>query len=381
MLARAFKSAALPALLLCLSVPALAQVGSLSGKVTGEDGQGLRDAVIKIDRMDVKGSYQVKTKKKGQWFHAGLPIGRYTVALEVDGKVVDRISGVRVSLGDGDPINFDMAEIKNRQAAAQSSGASGPSKEVLASMSSEERKQYEEALKKRQQQLSKNKELNEAFNGGMTALRAKDYATAVASLGKAAEIDPEQDVVWANLADAQGNLATTKAGPARDEMIQASILSYRKALELQPTSAPYQNNLGLALVKAGQMDEGKAALAKAAEMDPTNGGKYYFNLGAVMINSGNTEAAIDAFKKATEVQPDYADAYFQLGTALVGQATTQDDGSVVPVAGTIEAFQKYIELSPSGPYAASAQAMIQGLTGSVETKYENPDKKKKKKKS
>ena len=100
--------------------------------------------------------------------------------------------------------------------------------------------------------------------------------------------------------------------------------------------AAYHNNLGLALIKAGQAEEGKAELQTAAGIGvPANGGRYYFNLGAVMVNSGNAQGAIDAFRKATEVQPDHADAYYQLATALVGTATMKEDGSIVPAPGTV----------------------------------------------
>ena len=96
-----------------------------------------------------------------------------------------------------------------------------------------------------------------------------------------------------------------------------------------------------------------------------------------MVNSGNTERAIEAFRKATEVRPDYADAFYQLATALVGTAQMKDDGSIVPAAGTVEAYQKYLNLEPEGSYAPSAQAMVQSLTGKLETVFEQPKKRRK----
>ncbi len=359
---------------LVLAAPAFAQTGAIRGKVTDENGQPVKDAMVYLERQGVRGNYKVKTKKRGDYFHAGLPLGQYIVRLEIDGKEVQRVNGYPIKMSDDKPLNFDLGEIRREQQAQQTSG---PSQDQLAAMSEKQRKEYEKALKERQQQLTKNKELNAAFNAGMEALRLKDYATAVTHLKKAAEIDPEQDVVWANLADGYSNLARTKTGAER-ELVQAEgIDAYRQALALKPDAA-YHNNLGLALIKAGQDEEGKAQLQTAAELDPANGGRYYFNLGAVMVNSGNTQGAIDAFRKATEVQPDYADAYYQLATALVGTAKMKEDGSIVPAPGTVEAYQKYLELQPGGAYAASAQAMVQSLSGTLETTFENPKKKKKK---
>jgi superkiller protein 3 len=358
---------------LLFSGVSFAQVGSIAGKVTGEDGQPLKDALVLIERQDVRGNYKVKTKKKGEYFHAGLPIGSYKVSVEVDGKIAESVNGVRVGMGDPTNVDFDLAEIKKKQQAASAGAA--PSQEQIRSMSEAERKAYEEQLKKRQQQISKNKELNEAFNAGMVAKEMKDYPAAVEKFKAASEIDPEQHVVWAQLADVQLSLGQTKVGDERTQALEGAVASYDRAIALEPTNGAYMHNKGLALVRAGKLEEGKAALTKAAELDPVNGGKYYFNLGAVMINSNNTEGAIEAFKKATEIDTKYAEAYFQLGTALVGKAEMKEDGSIVPVAGTVEAFKKYVELSPGGPNADAAKSMIESLTGSVATTFENKGKK------
>jgi tetratricopeptide (TPR) repeat protein len=370
------RSALLTFAFLLFSGVSFAQVGSIAGKVIGEDGQPLQNAQILIERQDVRGNYKVKTKKKGDFFHAGLPIGTYKVSVEVDGKIAESVNGVRVGMGDPTNVDFDLAEIKRRQQAA-SSGNAAPSQEQLRTMSEAERKAYEEALKKRQQQISKNKELNEAFNAGMMAKEMKEVPAAVEKFKAASAIDAEQHVVWAQLADAQLSLGQTKTGDERNQILAEAVDSYDKAIALQPTNGAYMHNKGLALVRIGKLDEGKAALTKAAELDPVNGGKYYFNLGAIMVNSNNTEGAVEAFKKATEIDPKYAEAYFQLGTALVGKAEMKEDGSIVPVAGTVEAFQKYVELSPNGPNAEAAKSMIASLTGTVSTTFENKPKGKK----
>src|SRR5258706_614429 len=119
--------------LLFLSFAASAQTSSIAGEVKGEDGAPLKDAWIKIERKDIKGSYKVKTNKKGEYFHAGLPLGQYDVMLEVDGKVRDQVKGIRTRLGDPTPINFDLQKSKQRQEAHAASisaraGAGGPAK-------------------------------------------------------------------------------------------------------------------------------------------------------------------------------------------------------------------------------------------------------------
>lgn len=360
-----------------VAAPAWAQVGRMQGSAIGEDGEPLSGAVVKMERTDQKGSYKVKTNKKGQYLHAGLPWGMYDVALTIDDKAMETVSNVRVGGGGETSVHFDLKAIKDRQAAMQSQANAGapPTEEVVSGMSEKERKAYEEALQKRTEQLEKNSALNASFNAGMTALKAQDYETAVTSLKEAATLSDQQDVIWGNLGEAQSKLALTKEGDERTAIMAEAAASYTKAMELNPTQAGYPNNLGLALIQAGQRDQGMAMLEKAAAADPTNAGKYYFNVGAILTNTGDTDGAIQAFRKAVEVQPEYAAAHYQLGMALVGKASFTPEGAMIPVEGTLEAFQRYLELQPTGADAETAKAMVDSLTTTVDTTFKQPGKK------
>src|SRR5437660_321250 len=79
-------------------------------------------------------------------------------------------------------------------------------------MTKEQKEAYDKAIKERETSMKKNKELNDAFSAGLTALQAKDYETAVTNLTKASELDPKQVAVWAQLADAHVNAAMKKTG-------------------------------------------------------------------------------------------------------------------------------------------------------------------------
>ena len=372
--------AIVPGLLLFAGL-SMAQTGSIEGKVTGEDGQPLKDALIKIERKDIKGSYKVKTKKKGEFFHAGLPLGQYKVICEVNGQDVDAVDGVRTSLGESTVVNFNLQDLKKKQQALQSAAESGTlTKEQARELSAEQRASLERQAKERQQQLTKNKELNDAFNAGMEAMRTKQWDAAIATFTKASEIDPKQHVVWAQLADSYINLAATKIGAEQEPLMAKGFETWAKALELKPDDAAYHNNYALALAKAKKFDEAQAELTKAATLDPANAGKYYYNLGAVLTNIGQLEPAGEAFKKAIEISPNYAPAHFQYGIYLMSKATTTPDGRVVPPEGTRQAFEKYIELEPAGPNADAAKAMIASMDQTIQTEYANPAALEKKKK-
>jgi tetratricopeptide (TPR) repeat protein len=113
---------------------------------------------------------------------------------------------------------------------------------------------------------------------------------------------------------------------------------------------------------------------QAAQLDPSAAGMYYFNLGATLTNANvkndmeMRKAAVDAFDKAIAADPAKSDAYYWKGTNLIGAATLQGDKMIAP-PGTAEAFQKYLELAPTGPHAEEAKAMLTGLGSTVETSY------------
>jgi len=375
------KVARLAAPLLLLAGLGFAQTSSISGEVKGEDGKPLRDALVKITRKDIRGNYKVKTNRKGEFFHAGLPLGNYDVILEVGGKDVDRMLNVRTRLGEPTQVNFDLQSLKEKQEALQRAAESGQlSAEQARGLSAEQRAALEKATKERQQALAKNKALNEAFNNGMQALQAKQFDVAVEQFTKASEMDPKQHVVWAHLADAYIGQAGAKTGAEQEAAFAKGLEMYMKALELKPEEAAYHNNHALALARAGKFPEAQAELQKAAQIDPPNAGRYFYNLGALLVNSGQLEPAGEAFKKALEADPNYADAHYQFGMYLVAKATTTPEGKIVPPPGTKEAFQKYLELKPTGPFADSAKSMLATLEAEIQTKYMSPEALKKAKK-
>ena len=243
-------------------------------------------------------------------------------------------------------------------------------------MSPEQKAALEKAMKERSASMAKNKELNDAFNGGMEALKTQNYPVAVEQFTKASAMDAKQHVIWAQLAESYSGLAKTQKGPEADASMVKTYESFQKAIELKPDDASYINNYALALARGKKYTEAQQELEKAATLDPTGGGKYFYNLGALLTNANQTDAAGAAFKRAIEADPEYADAQYQYGIYLTGKAVTKPDGSLEFPAGTSEAFQKYVALKPDGPFAESAKGMLQAMGQKVDTSYQNPAAKK-----
>jgi len=346
-----------------------AQTSNIEGNVIGQDGKPLQGAQIKLDRTDIKQSFSVKTDKKGHYLYANLPTGTYTITVQVGGKDMDRVTGMRSRQGDNPPVNFDLSKPSAPAAAAGGAvpgGAPGaaPAKPE-AGMTKEERAAYEKKLKEQEEAMAKNKALQDAFNAGMEAKNAKNYPLAVENFEKAGALSATQHVVWAQLAESYISLSDSKTGDEKQANIDKGIAAYTKAVEIKPDDANYHNNYALALAKGKKLDQAQVELTKAAQLDPPQAGKYYYNLGAVYVNTQQNDAAEAAFKKAIEVDPNYADAYYQ--QALVDKA-----GKMVSPPGTTEALQKYLALRPDGPNAEGAKAILEQLGTTLQTTYERP---------
>jgi tetratricopeptide (TPR) repeat protein len=367
--------------LLFVSLPAFSQVTAIEGVVKGADGNPVQGAIINFDRTDIKGHYTVKTDKKGHYGHYGLPYGTYTITCTINGQVTgDTAQNFRTSPGDPKTLNFDLKQAADRAAALTKAAETGTlTEDQTRGMTKEQKEAFEKNAKAREAQLAKNKALNDAYTAGKNAVEAKQWDQAIESLNKASELDASQGAVWTSLADAYVGKAQATPAEASANYDKA-FDAFKKAIEINPDAGLY-NNYALALAKDKKLDEASANLAKAVQLDPPGAGKYYYNLGALLVNSGQNETASATFRKAIEADPNYADAHFQLGMSLAAKAGADPKtGAVLPVPGTIEELQKYLELKPDGVNAQQAKEMIAALGGSVSTSFQNPSAPKGKKK-
>jgi tetratricopeptide (TPR) repeat protein len=335
--------------------------------------------VILIERQDMKGTYKgAKTDKKGHYIYNGLPFpGTYTISVSVDGQKRDETTGVKTQLGDPVNVSFDLKQSAEQQKSTQAAVASGSATpEQERGMSKEQKEALDRQSKENAAIMAKNKALNDVFNAGKDALTAKNYDAAVENFQKGVEMDPNQNVIWANLADAYVGLAAGKTGADQQAPLDKALEAYSKAIALKPDNPAYHNNYALTLAKTKKIDEAQNELNKAAQLDPPQAGRYYYNLGAVFVNNGQAAAAEVEFKKSIEANPDYADAQFQYATALSAKLVTGSDGKVVAPDGMKEALEKYLQLDPMGQFADAAKGMLQLIGATIQTNYQNPDAKK-----
>ncbi len=347
--------------------------GSVKGVCKDAQGTPIADAIVLWTNMDNGQKYQLKTNKKGEYFSLGLSPGKYLITVYKNAddmkasKELDHVKGFGVTL-DENTLDFDLK--KDQEMAAKGQG-----------VSAEQLKQMQEQNAKAEKEKSTVGQLNAKLVEAKTAADAGNYDAAIAALTDATQMDATRDVIWFHLGDYYRMSAPKQTDPAeKQKRLDSAVAAYQKAVEIKKATvndkdpnatknlAGYYNNLADALYKAKKVDEAVKTYELAAQTDPSTVAQAYFNIGAVLTNSGRPDEANAAFDKCLAADPTRAEAYYQKGLNLLGKATLQGDKTVAP-PGTAEAFQKYLELTPTGPNADSAKALLASMGSSVETSY------------
>jgi tetratricopeptide (TPR) repeat protein len=331
---------------------AYAQNGGLTGHVTLTDGTACVKCPIIIERQSVKGHYETKTDKKGNYVYIGLTPDQYKVTLQdQNGKVLFYV-GHHVDLGDPTVVDFNLPKEMAQQQKEQQANPVVQQQQV-----------------QQQKETQQFNNLKQVFDQSVALENQKQWGDAAAMLQKAEPL-------------AKGkNLEAVMEHEASDflnaKMYDQAAQVYQKLIAANPTNASYHSNLGTTYGSAGKMADAEAECAKAGQIAPADGTRCYFNLGALSNNAGKMDDAASAFQKATQLDPKNADAFFLEGQALMGKATMGADNKIVPAPGTVEALQTYLQLDPNGKYKDTAQGMLQSIQGAVQTEYKAAAKKKK----
>jgi len=360
----------IPFLLLVLAMGVLGSsaVAQNTGTVKGvcKDSEGKPIAAAEVEWMSTETGrkYTLKTNNKGEYFSLGIVPGKYNVKLSKDGKELFHYNGVPVGL---DETTQDI-DLK---------------KENAITTSPEQQKARAEAMAKIEAEKKTVGTLNEKLNAAKASSDAGDFEASIATLNEAVQIDSTRDLVWFKLGDAYRMSAPKQTDPdEKKKRYELASTNYKKAIEIRSASetaqkdpennqkmAAYYNNLAEVYAKSNKVDDSMTNYDKAAQLDPAHAVMYLFNEGAVLTNAGKVDAAIVAFDKVIATDPTKAAAYYWKGVNLIGKETIGKDGKAVAPEGTAEAFQKYLELEPTGTFAQPAKDMLASIGASVETGF------------
>lgn len=329
------------------AAPLWAQIeGSIKGVAKDEAGKPIAGATIVVTNEETSKKLEVKTNDAGEYF-AQVEPGKYTVTLMQKGVMVLEFKAVPVTPGkEGVPVDFDLA--KNKPG-----------------LTEEERKQLEAAQKHHE----KVKGLNAMLSQAKELEGAGSYDQAITVLQQATQQDPNQDLIWANLAEAHaGAAAHASDAQAKSQHYQAAVEAYQKALAIKPNSPIYMANLGNVYSHSKQPEKALEQYNAAVQADPQNAANYYFSEGVVYTNTNKPDEAIAVLDKVIQADPNRAEAYYLKGQNLMQKSTSEGSKLVAP-PGTAECFNKYLELKPDGPLAATAKSMLASIGATVETNY------------
>ncbi len=359
------------ALAVGLSAPlALTQTtGSVKGTCRDADGKPIAQAEVEWAGTETGHSYKLKTNNKGEYFSLGIVPGKYNIRLSKDGKEIFHINNYPVGLDEAD-LDIDLK--KEQVSAAKAQG-----------MTPEQIKAKQEAEAKAENEKKTVGTLNEKLKAASAASDAGDFETAIATLTEANQIDATRDLLWFKLGDAYRMSGPKQTDPEeKKKRYEMAAADYQKAIDLRTASdtaqkdpdnnkkmAAYYNNLADADAKASKVDDAVANYNKAVALDPAGAGGYLFNVGAVLTNAGRADEAIAVWDKVIAADPTKAEAYYQKGLNLLAKETIGKDGKAVAPAGTAEAFQKYLELAPTGRFAEPAKQLLDSIGAPVETGF------------
>ncbi|MFZ0820486.1 MAG: carboxypeptidase regulatory-like domain-containing protein [Candidatus Acidiferrales bacterium] len=368
--------------LVCFAPPASAQEknavpnspssGTIKGTVKDEGGKPMEGVIITFRAED--GGLEITTTSDatGKYLKGGLAPGGYTVTFTFNGEIIYN-GPTKVVAGHDMGINVSLADpdVKQFRERAKAYSEASKKNDTIKGHYESGHNALIQAQELRKQQLHAPADQRDSFAPKITPLATQAVTEFQQALELVGNNDEDRRSILGLLGDAYDTM-----GKYDDE-----AAALQKAAAIDPPAAGFYNNLGNALAKAGKIDEAKAAYLKSGELDPANAAQAYRNFGAVLYNTGGlgNPAMVEILKKATDGDPKNAQGWFLYGAALVANMQSKMEGdkiTFIMLPGTVEAYQKCIELDPNGPLATLARqgleelkAMGLGVDTKVKTKH------------
>jgi tetratricopeptide (TPR) repeat protein len=355
-----------------LTTTAYAQgLGNLSGDVIDTEGKPFADLNMDVKSVETNKTLHIKTDSKGHYTVGGLAPGTYSIQLIMDSKVFYEVRTKVLSTVNGH-LDVNLKDVLSKDKGAQAAQAAAEAKRAEDEKAFQDLKTHYEAGLQAINELKAAKTLlaqtPKDQQAPIEAKIAQSGNTAVTELNAALQAmkpeDPNRSVVLSQLGLAYESVSKWK---------EAADM-YQQSIAIKPDVPANYNNLGNDLAKLGKVEEAKAAYQHYVDLDPANAAVAWRNLGAVLYQANRMKEAIEPLQKATTIDPKDAQAWLLLGIAMVNTMEFKTVGDkITPVIqpGTIEAYQKAIDLDPNGRVGAEAKqglASLQAMGVGVDTR-------------
>lgn len=305
------------------------------------------------------------------------------------GKIVDTVKGIKITTETEAVADIDMsrpeyisklppeqqkalADLKAKNAAAIAANQSITHANADLKQVTQDKKDIEGATAAVQQQLGAS-----ATRGEVTAkvneIKAAKYADIETLMQSDIKGLPTEALLWTNLGYAQ-------AGEAKYD---DAITSYQKSIDLEKAAskprldvmAVAESGLGEVYARTGKVPEANAAYAEAAKDDPTRAAMQLRNQAVIFFQVHNSDAQVAAADEALKVNPNDPILYYIKGQGLVGNATIDPKTNRIVLPPDCQAaYQKYLELAPTGQFADEVAGILQQAGQKVTSSYHAPKK-------
>jgi tetratricopeptide (TPR) repeat protein len=374
-------------------LPALAQqptapMGKIHGRVTNPTGAAQATGTVSLSTDGGHSSkYTFQINAQGDYEGQAAPATYMVIFRQVDtppDKIVDSLDNVKIVEGQDAVQDFDMSR-----------------KEFVDKLPEEQKKMLEDLRKHNAEAMKANeviKNLNADLRLATQDIKDADNARAAAiqQLGASASkadieaketeiktakynevetlmskdtaVKPDASILWAQLGQAQVGL----------KKYDDAQVSFKKALDVDAASKKpvpaiegmANSGLGEVYARSGKVPEANAAYDAAAKVNPPQAGFYLKNEAVIFFQLGNTDAQIAAAEEALLADPNQALLYYLKGQGLVSKATIDPKTQrIILPPGCQEAYQKYLELAPTGTYAADVKGILEQANQKVDTNF------------
>jgi tetratricopeptide (TPR) repeat protein len=378
-------------------LPAFSQqappTGKIHGHVTNPTQQPQGSGAVCLSKDNGSTLLYVFSVNAAGDYTGEAPEGTYMViyrdADTPPGQIVDSFKGVRITAGQDILQDVDMSR-----------------PEFVNKLTSDQRKQLAAIIKQNAAAMNANKIVNslnadlrvvnqdilDAGNAHQTAaqqlgpnaaradvdaktaeIETAKYTEVETLMQKDTQVRPEEALLWMHLAEAQKGL----------KQYDDAVTTYKKALDLEAANKKPrpdvlgQCNAGIGEIYArqGKVPDANTAYDAAAKANPAQAGFYLRNEAVIFFQQNNAVAQVAAADEAIKADPNQALLYYIKGQGLIQNATVDPKTQrIVLPDDCTAAYQKYLELAPSGQFANEVAGILSQAGQKITTSYKAPKK-------
>ena len=379
------------------AVPVMAQApaaptGKIHGHVINPTGAPQSNGKVTAATGGKNTGTEFEVNQSGE-FSGDLPPGTYTLIYRQPDtppdKQVDHIENVKVTAGQTTEQDIDMSrdayvktlpEEQQKQLAEMKKHNSEALKanQVIKNLNadlktvSDDIHAADQAGTQALQEVA-NKTDRAAIQAKEQEIKTQKFTDVETLMTKDTAAKPDASILWARLGQAQVGL----------KKYDDAVTSFKKAIELEAASKKpspevqglAQSGIGEAYARQGKVPEANEAYDTAAKANPAQAAFYLKNQAVIFFQQGNAAAQVAAADKAIAADPNPNDpnlaiVYYLKGQGLVANATIDPKTQkIVLPPGCGESYQKYLELAPTGQFAADAKGILDQAGQKVSSSY------------